>query len=98
MLISSKRGIAAAGMAGVAALALLLAGCAGSSSGSPSGSATSTQAAALPAAKACGAGEDSSSVFALGSFLPLSGSLSYLVPPAVAGAYAPSLTGRASDY
>lgn len=85
MLISSKRGIAAAGMAGVAALALLLAGCAGSSSGSPSGSATSTQAAALPAAKACGAGEDSSSVFALGSFLPLSGSLSYLVPPAVAG-------------
>lgn len=85
MSISRTRGFAAAGMAGVAALAMLLAGCAGSSSGSPSASESASDSGALAAAKACGSGEDSSSVFALGSFLPLSGSLSYLVPPAVAG-------------
>lgn len=71
----------AAGLAGAAAIALLVAGCATST---PSASNAPT-AKANPAAKACGSGEDSSSTFALGSFLPLTGSLSFLAPPAVAG-------------
>jgi neutral amino acid transport system substrate-binding protein len=83
--ISPSRRVTAAGLAGVAALALLLAGCSGSSSSGSSSTTSSSGAAALPAAKACASGEDSSNTFALGSFLPLSGSLSYLVPPAAAG-------------
>ena len=71
----------AAGIAGAAAIALLVAGCATST---PSASNAPTSKA-NPAAAACGSGEDSSSVFALGSFLPLTGSLSFLAPPAVAG-------------
>jgi len=73
-------GIAAA----TVAIALTVAGCA-SGSPAPADSASSGNGAVLPAAAACGSGEDSSSVFALGSFLPLSGSLSFLAPPAVAG-------------
>ena len=38
-----------------------------------------------PPPRPAASGEDSSSVFALGSFLPLTGSLSFLAPPAVAG-------------
>ncbi|MEO6532529.1 MAG: ABC transporter substrate-binding protein [Pseudolysinimonas sp.] len=72
-----------AGLAGAAAIALIVTGCATST---PSAStAPSDSGKALPAVAACGSGEDSSSVFALGSFLPLTGSLSFLAPPAVAG-------------
>lgn len=78
--ISSRHLVA--GLAGAAAIALLVAGCATTSTPSAT---SSSSAAALPAAAACGSGEDSSSTFALGSFLPLTGSLSFLAPPAVAG-------------
>lgn len=70
------------GVALLGAASLILAGCASSPtpSSSPTKAAVSTKAAA-----ACGSGQDSSSTFALGSFLPLTGSLSFLAPPAVAG-------------
>ncbi len=81
MKLSTPRRRIVAGLAGTAAIALLVAGCATTT---PSAT-TSSSAAVQPAAAACGSGEDSSSTFALGSFLPLTGSLSFLAPPAVAG-------------
>jgi branched-chain amino acid transport system substrate-binding protein len=71
------------GIAVLATTALILAGCA--STPSPTTAPTAAPGASTTPAAACGAGEDSSSVFALGSFLPLTGSLSFLAPPAVAG-------------
>ncbi|WP_298226632.1 ABC transporter substrate-binding protein [Gryllotalpicola sp.] len=82
----SSRGKAVAGAAGAVALALFLAACSSSpSSSSPSGS-TGAAGAALPAASAPAAGEDSSTNFVLGTFLPLTGQLASLGPAAVAGA------------
>ena len=62
----------------LAAASLLLAGCA-------SGATPTKAAVSVKAVASCGSGQDSSSAFALGSFLPLTGSLSFLAPPAVAG-------------
>lgn len=67
----------------LASAALLLAACSSSSSSSPSASSTSGDAS--KAAAPCTSSENSSNTFALGSYLPLSGSLSSIVPPAVAG-------------
>lgn len=68
----------------LATAALLLAACSSSSSGSGSSSSPSA-GTALKAAASCSSSQNSSNTFALGSFLPLSGSLSSIVPPAVAG-------------
>lgn len=84
MKLSTPTRRVSAGLVGAVAIALIVAGC----SSSPSATTTTSAAAsgaALPAVAACGSGEDSSSTFALGSFLPLTGSLSFLAPPAVAG-------------
>lgn len=54
-----------------------------SSSGAPSSAPSA--APALKAIANCTQGQNSSNTFALGSYLPLTGSLSFLAPPAVAG-------------
>lgn len=87
MRIRNLRGRIIAGAAGAAAIALLVAGCSsssGSPSSSPSASATSS-GSALPAAAACSSSQNSSNTFALGTFLPLTGSLASLGPAAIAG-------------
>ena len=65
------------GVTATATLALAACGSSGSSSSSSGG--------ALSAVSKCGSGQDSSNTFALGSFLPLTGSLAFLGPPADAG-------------
>ena len=72
--------------AGAAAVSLLLAACAGTPSSTPSSSGSGGAAAVLPAAKNCTSGDDYATTFKLGTFLPLTGSLAYLGPAAVAGA------------
>jgi len=78
LAISNLRGVAAGGLAGAAALALILSGC--SSTPAPTTTATATDAAA-------GSCKTSTppSQFTLGTFLPLTGSLASLGPAAVAG-------------
>lgn len=77
----------AIGAAGAAAIALLAAGCStpsgtGSTSGTGGGS---TSTPALTKAKTCTSSDDHAKTFKLGTFLPLTGSLAYLGPAAVAG-------------
>lgn len=71
---------------GAAAIALLATACGSKSTdNSPSGGGSASAGGALTKVAACSSGQDSTNTFALGSFLPLSGSLAFLAPPAVAG-------------
>lgn len=85
-MVIPTRGRVSLTVASVAALAVILAGCA-STPGSGSAPAPSSSAATvLPAAANCANGTDPSTTFKLGTFLPLTGSLATLGPAAVAGA------------
>jgi neutral amino acid transport system substrate-binding protein len=87
-MIKSLRGRATLTLVGVTALAVVLAGCASSStSGStPSAKASTSTSSALPKAADCSSSADAATTFKLGTFLPLTGSLAFLGPGAVAGA------------
>jgi neutral amino acid transport system substrate-binding protein len=85
--LRTRRALAVVAIGATAAIAL--AACSSTSGTAPSGSTTSTasaSSAAAPAAVAtCSGSEDNKTTFKLGTFLPLTGSLSSLGPAAVAG-------------
>jgi branched-chain amino acid transport system substrate-binding protein len=96
-LRAHRRGRFAAAWALGAATAVTLAACSTPSTGSgssPSASASSSASAAaspqptttVAAATACASGSDPKTTFKLGTFLPLTGSLSFLGPAAIGGA------------
>lgn len=58
---------------------------ASASTSTSASSSSSPSVAALKAISNCSGSQNSNNTFALGSFLPLTGSLSFLAPPAVAG-------------
>ncbi|MFD1721109.1 ABC transporter substrate-binding protein [Amnibacterium endophyticum] len=92
MLGHLRQGRRLAALAIGATAAISLAACSGTSqsgnSAAPStgaSSSASTSAEALPAVATCTGNEDEKTTFKLGTFLPLTGSLAFLGPAAVAG-------------
>jgi neutral amino acid transport system substrate-binding protein len=86
--LRTGRRLAAVAIGATAALAL--AACSsnpggGAASSSASASSSSSSASAAAAVATCGSGTDTSKTFALGTFLPLTGSLASLGPAAVSG-------------
>ncbi|GAB2814618.1 ABC transporter substrate-binding protein [Alpinimonas psychrophila] len=80
MSVISRRSRALGGFAVLASSALLLAGCASGSTGT-----ATTAAAAAYKAIDCAAGATSADTLKVGGLLPVTGSLSFLGPPEIAG-------------
>jgi neutral amino acid transport system substrate-binding protein len=87
-MIKSLRGRATFTLVGVTALAVALAGCSSTAStgSSPTAKPSTSTVSADPKAADCAASDDAATTFKLGTFLPLTGSLSFLGPGAVSGA------------